>query len=444
MTDRAEERNLKFFGLLLQLSRRVRSSRSLDEASFIAVNETKQLLSYRQAVIWLKGRGVAAISGLPLPERNSPYLNWLSELFPALPFSKEPRTVNADDIPRRIADEWAEWLPAAALLLPLTAPDDTEIGFVLLARGEPWDEQELPLAMELSSIFGQGIAFHIRTRPWCERARLLVRRWRIKALAPVVLIVALCWPVHISALAPAEVTPKDPFLVRAPQDGVIDAFLVRPNEQVKAGQLLFRLDKTNVRAKVGAARKAYEVAAEEYRQASVLALSDDRGKTEMVPRQGKMEERAVEFSYSSQLLHRLEAKSPRDGIAVFNDPNDWVGKGVSIGEKVLLIADPGKVELLVRLPVADAIALEPGTRITFYLATDPQNPREAILRSASYRAELAPSGIVAYTLKADFSGSLPLPRIGLSGTARIYGKKASLAYALFRRPLTSLRQRLGW
>ena len=110
----------------------------------------------------------------------------------------------------------------------------------------------------------------------------------------------------------------------------------------------------------------------------------------------------------------------------------------------MLIADPAKVELLVRLPVADAIALEPGTRITFYLATDPQNPRDAVLRSASYRAELAPSGIVAYSLKADFSGSVPPPRIGLSGTARIYGKKASLAYALFRRPLTSLRQRLGW
>lgn len=444
MTGRPEERQLDFFGRLLQLARRVRTARSLDEASFIAVNETKQLFPYRQAALWLKGRGVAAISGLPLPERNSPYLNWLSALFPSLPETGTPHSLGADQVPPRLAEEWGEWLPSAALLLPLAAPDETVIGFLLLAREEPWEEHDLPLASELSSIFGQGLAFHLRARPWRDRVRRVSSRWQVRALAPVVLLAVLCWPVHISVLAPAEVAAKDPFLVRAPQDGVIDSFLVRPNEPVKAGQLLFRLDKTNVRAKVGAARKAYEVAAEEYRQASVLALSDDRGKTEMVPRQGKMEERAVEYSFSSQLLHRLEAKSPRDGIAIFSDQNDWVGKGVAIGEKVLLIADPAKAELLIRLPVADAIALEPGTRITFYLATDPQHPREAVLRSAAYRAELAPSGVVAYRLKADFSGSAPPPRIGLSGTARIYGKKASLAYSLFRRPLTSLRQRLGW
>jgi hypothetical protein len=444
MTGRADDRQLDFFGRLLQLARRVRTARSLDEASFIAVNETKQLFPYRQAVLWLKGRGVTAISGLPLPERNSPYLNWLSALFPALPESKAPCPLGTDRIPPRLAEEWDEWLPAAALLLPLTAPDETEIGFLLLAREESWEEHDLPLAAELCSIFGQGLAFHLRARPWRDRLRRVSARWHVRVLPVVLLAAALFWPVHITVLAPAEVTAKDPFLVRAPQDGVIDSFLVRPNEPVKSGQLLFRLDKTNVRAKVGAARKAYEVAAEEYRQASVLALSDDRGKTEMVPRRGKMEERSVDYSFSNQLLHRLEAKAPRDGIAIFSDQNDWVGKGVTIGEKVLLIADPAKAELLIRLPVADAIALEPGTRVTFYLATDPQHPRDAVLRSASYRSELAPSGVVAYRLKADFSGSALPPRIGLSGTARVYGKKASLAYSLFRRPLTSLRQRLGW
>jgi hypothetical protein len=204
------------------------------------------------------------------------------------------------------------------------------------------------------------------------------------------------------------------------------------------------MDKTGLRSRQGVARKSYEVAAEEYRQASVLALQDDRGKTEMAPRRGRMEERAADLSGTGKLLQRMEAVAPVAGIAIFSDPTDWVGKGVTIGEKVLLIADPQKAELLIRLPVADAIALEPGTRITLYLTNDPQNPHEASLTTAAFRTEVMPGGQVGYRLKADFINSSNLPRIGLSGIAKIYGKKVSLGYAIFRRPLTFLRQRLGW
>ena len=55
-----------------------------------------------------------------------------------------------------------------------------------------------------------------------------------------------------------------------------------------------------------------------------------------------------------------------------------------------------------------------------------------------------PGGTVGYRIRADFKGTEQVPRIGLSGVAKIYGKKVPLAYALFRRPLTALRQRLGW
>ena len=40
-------------------------------------------------------------------------------------------------------------------------------------------------------------------------------------------------PIHLSALAPAEVTAFNPTIVRAPLDGVVDHFEVKPNEDVK-------------------------------------------------------------------------------------------------------------------------------------------------------------------------------------------------------------------
>lgn len=430
--------------LLLQLQQRIRASKTLDEAAFIAVNESKQLLQYRQAALWLRSSGVVALSGLPLPERNAPYLNWLIELFPALPSLPAPAVVSISLLPPTIAADWQEWLPAHGLAIPLIRPDGDFFGILLLARDEPWQEGELALATELGSMFSHGITLHQRQKPLRERLRLTGKKMYLKTGGTVALLLVLLLPVHLSVLAPAEVVAKDPFLVRAPLDGVIEQFYIRPNQEVQAGQLLFNMDKTGLRAKLGMARKSFEVAAEEYRQAAVLALQDDRGKIEMAPRRGRMEERAAELSGTGKLLQRLEAVAPRDGIAIFSDPTDWVGKGVSIGEKVLLIADPSKAELLIRLPVADAIALEPGTRITLYLTNDPQHPHEARLTSAAFRAEVMPGGLVGYRLKADFTDSSQLPRIGLSGVAKVYGQKVSLGYALFRRPLTALRQYLGW
>ncbi len=430
--------------LILQLQQRIRASRTLEEASFIAVNESKQLLHYRQAALWLTGSGVVALSGLPLPDRNSPYIIWLSELFPSLLYPAVPTPIAVTTLPKAIAADWHEWLPACGLALPLIRPDGSFFGILMLAREEAWQDGELALAAELGSIFSHGLTLHQRKAPIRDRLRSTGRSLYAKVALAVFLLLVLLIPVHLSVLAPAEVTAKDPFLVRAPLDGVIEQFYIRPNQAVKAGQVLFSMDKTGLRSRQGIARKSYEVAAEEYRQASVLALQDDRGKTEMAPRRGRMEERAADLSGTGKLLQRMESVAPRDGIAIFSDPTDWVGKGVTIGEKVLLIADPLKAELLIRLPVADAIALEPGTRITLYLTNDPQHPHEARLTTAAFRAEVMPGGQVGYRLKADFVNSSDLPRIGLSGIAKIYGKKVFLGYAIFRRPLTAVRQRLGW
>ena len=36
-----------------------------------------------------------------------------------------------------------------------------------------------------------------------------------------------------------------------------------------------------------------------------------------------------------------------------------------------------------------------------------------------------------------------MPRIGLRGTARVYGPRTTMFYFLFRRPITAMRQLIG-
>lgn len=441
--------------LLLQLARRARNAESAAALGFVAVNESRQLLDYRQSAVWLAGGldglaipgsgGVAAVSGLPEPENNTPYGQWLDAACPVWAKNPEPHVADAEGLPEAVAEAWEHWLPAQVLVVPLKRRNGNTFGLWLLARDTAWSPEEIPLAAELGDAYGHAWLGFLPKRPWKDVLRqLLGDRQRKKRIAIGIAVVCL-FPVRLTVLAPAEVVAKDAFLVRAPLDGVVDHFNVRPNTPVKTGQPLFELDTTGVRMRLDVARKAFEAASEEYRQAAQLAVSDDeKGKAELAQRKGRMEEKAAELNYSQQLLDRVQVKAPRDGVAVFSDGNDWIGKAVVIGERVMQIADPAKAEIAIRLPVADAIELSRDASVTLYLTTAPQYAYDATLSYAAYRAEASADGLLAYKLKADFDKGETPPRIGLTGTAKVYGSWVPFAYYVLRRPLAALRQRIGW
>ena len=430
--------------ILIQLSRRVREAVSPEELGFIAVNESKQLLPYRQSALWLRGKGIVCVSGTPDFDRSSPYVQWLTRCCKQWQTLGAAGCSNPDAFSGEISRSWGEWAPFNAAIAPLKTRSNELCGLLILFREEEWHEHDLALLNELASIYAHGFNSLAQRGGLWRKFRSRSFSTGIKSVLMLLAVALLFYPVRMSVQAPAEVVPKDPFVVRSPLDTVIDTFHVKPNQAVTAGQLLFEFDRTNLGARHGIASKAYQVAAEEYRQAAQTALVDDKSRAEITPRRGRMEEKATELSYSRQLLKKTEVRAPRSGIVVFAEQSDWVGKSVSIGERVLTIADPNRVEMLIRLPVADAIDLAPENRVRLYLNSDPQNPLEGVLRYIAYKPEATAAGIVAYRLKADFTGSGKPPRIGLTGTSRIYGKPVSLGYYLFRRPLTVLRQRFGW
>jgi HlyD family secretion protein/Biotin-lipoyl like len=442
---------------LLQLGRHVREAESVTVIGFVAVNETRQLFEYRQAALGrvstlgeaLPGE-VMAISGLPQPDPQAPYVQWLRQVFRHLAQRDLPspatavRPLRATDLPELLASDWSAWLPEHALLVPLQGPGGHCHANLLLAREAAWDSHEMSLGAELGHAYGYALAGFGASQSWLERLQLWLlparNRWKLIAA----LLIICLFPVHLSVLAPAEVVPLEPFPIRAPQDGVVDQFHVRPNQTVKAGDPLFDLDTTVLRSRLGVARKAYAVASEEYRQAAQLALNDERSKLDMTVKKGNLDARTVELDYSKESLERVQIKAPRDGVAVFADANDWQGRALSAGERVLTLADPNKVELAVALPVAEAFELESGARTTLYPQGSVLSSYDGHVTSVAYRAEPTPEGVLAYRVKVRFDTNETLPRLGMHGTAKIRGGRAPLIYYVLRRPLAGARQWLGW
>ena len=110
----------------------------------------------------------------------------------------------------------------------------------------------------------------------------------------------------------------------------------------------------------------------------------------------------------------------------------------------MTLADEGSAGVTIWLPTADAVALEPGRRVRLFLNSDPLRPCEATVVRASYLPVLSPDGIASYRVTAEFAAKTVHPRLGLKGTAKVYGDRVSLGYYLFRRPIAALRQKLGW
>jgi hypothetical protein len=437
-------------GTLVQLLKRARRASTAEELGFVMVNETHALLPYRQAALWqrnARGAGkVIAVSGAATVDRNAPFMLWLNPALAKLDEGTEAdrvRPAGADSLDGTLGEGWAEWLPAHGLLVPLRTEGELALGTLLLAREQPWSEGEVHLMSELAE--GYSYAWQ-RFRGGRRRSlfAVLFGRSRIVQLALAAAAAAvLCLPVTLSALAPAEVVALQPTIVRAPLEGVVDHFDVQPNAPVEVGQLLLTLDPRAIENKLEVATKALAVAEAEYRQAAQQAVFDDKSRAQLAVLKGRAEQRRADVTYNQSLLDRIKVTATRSGLAIYDDPNAWIGKPVAIGERLLEIADPAQAELEIWLPVADAITLKPGADVDFFLNITPESPLHASLRQASYEATQSPAGLLGYRLKAKLVDGAHPPRIGLKGTAKVFGERVSLFYYLARRPLAAARQFVG-
>jgi hypothetical protein len=444
------EQQLFALSTLVQLVKRARHAADLQELAFVMANETHALVPYRQAAVWRRdgvGSGqIVAVSGAVVVERGAPLTLWLDRALAALDKSAGtgamPHTVDAGDLPEALREEWAEWLPAHGLLVSLAHEAEDRLGALLLARDQPWGDSERHLIQELADGYAGAWAAFIRRRHFLHMPSLRPSGAVKLAIAGAV-AVALCLPITLSALAPADVVPLQPTIVRAPLEGVVDHFAVHPNEPVKEGQALLELDPRAIENRLEVARQALAVAEAEYRQAAQQSVFDEKSRGQLAVLKGRMDQRRADATYAQSLLDRIHVTASRSGIALFDDPNDWIGRPVTIGERLLEIADPSQAELEIWLPVADAITLKPGADVNFFLNVSPDAPLHAALRQASYEATMSPSGLLGYRLKARFAEGSRIPRIGLRGTAKVYGERVTLFYYLMRRPLAAVRQLLG-
>jgi multidrug resistance efflux pump len=310
----------------------------------------------------------------------------------------------------------------------------------VLLRHLPWQDADKRIAERLAATFAHARQA-LGRQNMMHRFKITATRKRLLAGGVAILLLAML-PVRQSAVAPATVVARKPVAVTAPVEGVIAEVMVQPYDSVTADQPLVRFDSTQARGRLQLARNSERVAAADLLKTRQRAFSDADAGASLSSSAAQLDLHRSEAAYAQELLDRTQIRAERPGIVLFSDPQEWMGKPVAVGERIMTLADPSEVMLHVSLPADDAFLLNPGAKVAFYLNIDPLSGIDASVTHVAYEATMAPEGYLAYRLTAEFNGREALPRIGLKGIATVYGERVSLVRFLLRRPLAVLRRYL--
>lgn len=435
---------------LTHLEGQIRAAKTIQELQFLSVNETRRLIPYDQAFL-LGPSGLSAnayrmlnASSIAVVDRDAPMIVWLEQAVQALrragKASEKPMVVTEDLLPDSLRCGWREFVKGHVFWCPLQHPDETVLGAWWFERDFAWQENDVAIVHRLASSYAYAWkALSKKEQGWSRKIKRPA--WW---LLPVASLGVLCLPIRMSVVAPVKIMAKDPVVVSAPMDGVIADVLVQPNQMVQSGASLFRYEDTNLRNQFHVAEKQLAVAQAEHSQAIQAGFSDPQRKGDVRLKEVEADLRRIELDYAKEMLDQVEVRASKQGLLLYSDESDWVGRPVTVGERIMEIADPKQIELRIDLPVADAIVLTEDAEAVVFLNALPLESLAASVVHTSYHAEVLPGDILAYRVTARLAQPDPRVRIGWQGTAKVYGKEGPLAYLLLRRPLTAIRQWVGW
>lgn len=323
--------------------------------------------------------------------------------------------------------------------LALRDSDDAVSAVVLFLRSTPFSEGERLLLLRLADTYAHAWRGLGKQRQFDIR-RGIPRR-RLGLVVGVLLLIGLI-PVPHSVLAPVEVVAEAPYVVSSPINGVVRRINVVPNGKVTVGDEVLEFEDVQVRNDMEIAKQKIDVAQAREVRTVAAAFRDTQAAHEMAIAKAEYELAVVNYDYASELFERTRVKADIAGVAIYSDKRDIEGRLFSVGEEVMLIADPNRIRYRIEVPVDSVIRIESGAEVSVYLKDSPLGGNLARMESMSYKPKELPSGQLGYIVYADRNDA-DLPAIGSRGVARITGGRQPLIWSLLSRPVSVVRQTVG-
>lgn len=441
---------------LVSFFKQIRHKDDLQDASFFFVNDLFNILPYRQCVFWTYANNkvnVRAASGQIDVGNQSPFAQFLKKAVKDLLKTKlidqselqthidergyaDTHVIEAADLPAMSQDVLKEWLSPNTICVFLYNQKGL-IGGVWLERDKKLGEMERAVLDDACDAFSAQLQLFRRSASEVRGAFFADKK--VKVILTLLFLVFCFWPVRFSVTANAEIVPQQMQVVTVPFGSLISEVFVKPNQLVKKDDLLFSLDKTQLENEYALSVQKLETIRQKLAKTEREAFADPAKRSELNGLKEEIKSKRLEVDYRKQRLAVSDIRAAKDGVLLFSDVNDIVGQPVRAGDKIMVLADPDDIELLIRIPSDSIIDIDEDVHAKFFLNIEPLKSYEVKIQTISYQPTRDSDGILSYKARANIIEEAPAHKIGLNGTAKVFGDRTVMILNILRRPFIALR-----
>ena len=417
------------------------------ELIFQILNDTIQLVPYDRAVLWkMSGRkpNILGASGQSQINKDAGMAEHWQTVIRDLKKPGEIQELSEDSFkkhPALFKEIKKGSLKPQILWLPIYTKNKQTMGLWLERwHQKPWTAGEVDILSFLMQAYGSAWEKFLPKVP--------VKQVSKKPAFIVSALLLMCLffvQVPLRIVGSCEVVGKDPVVMTAPLDGIIEQVVVKPGQYVQEGDLLFVYDTRLPEQNYKVAQKQIEVTESELHRAMAMTFQEQEQRlSEVAILRETLEKDRLGLEKLEKELQMTKVVSPASGVVLLDNPDKWRGNPVQLGEFVLKVSDPTKTKVSVWIPEDDNIVLDSDKNTKIMLNVSPEESFEGNIEYISSYADVNEKGIPGFKAEANWVKAPENAKMGLKGTAVLYGEDVSLFYWIVRRPWTTVRKFFGF
>lgn len=442
---------LQHMAVINRLGLKAFNAENKDALIFIILNDTIQAIRFDRAVLWdfsnKEKPKILGVSGQTGINKDAKITKQWEALSSKINDAKVPQKFSATSFTDngRTWNEYTSETHSNVVWLPIFSNEELVLGLWIEGFGQRFQEDAVQdnlkfLMQYLTPAYGAAWK-KLYKKPFFQGMKFGKEQMALVSFAALAFLMLVRVPLRV--VAPCEVVPNEPFVITAPLEGIVEKVSVEPGVMVQKGTLLYEYDKRLPLRNLNASKKQVQILEEEVKRARTLGLNDEKSLTDLSILPLKLEKEKVNLSYVEWQATQLDQRAPIGGVIMMENPDEWRGKPAKVGERIMSINDPKNTKIKIWIPEDDNIVLDPEKKIKIILNINPARSYEANLQFVANEASLSDLQIPSFVAEASWLKPPEENKIGLQGTAILYGEKVSLFYFLIRKPLAALRHKVG-
>ena len=437
---------------IIELVGKIETSATVNAAAEEIVNATLRRSGANVAAIAFRNKGdlkLTAVSGVQKLDRSSQisrdYLQALTEssireeqaIYP-------PLDVNNDHLLNAHQQALVTLQEQAMISQPLVTSDGDEVGAWCFAGMQ--ETIHHPGLSRFVAAASPHVADAIQILRRAEKSRLsrlttvikkktsASTRW-IVPLGILALVLAMWIPVTYRVRCNAVIEPATRRFAVAPFDGLVLMGFAEPGDLVKQGEVLAEIDGRTIRWELSGVTAERR---QSLRQREIELT--DRNIPKAFLAELENERLTAEESVLKFKRENLQVRSPVDGVVLSGSLERSEAASVETGQVLFEIGQMNPIKVQLAVPAEDIAQVSVGDPVKIWIDGQEDEPIKAAIARIQPRSEIRDARNV-FVAEIEVDNESERFRPGMKGSVRIDGRKRTLGWTLFHKPINYMRSR---